>query len=53
MEKVKTKGIETKYVEIKTKSQGGVEHSKFKLVIPPNPKGQNHLERRHLKAKSR
>ena len=52
-DKKKIKVVDTHFIEVKSKSRAGVEYSKYKLMIPANPQGQNHSARRIEKAKNK
>ena len=44
----RTTGIQVKFVEVKTKSQAGVEYVHYTPVFPPGPQGLNHIAKRRL-----
>ena len=52
IKKDKVEVKETKYVEVRRKSNAGVEYIIYKLVIPALPAGHNHSAWRQLKGKN-
>jgi hypothetical protein len=51
--KKKEEGRKVIFTPIKTKSQAGIEYTKYKQVVPPNPAGMNHLEKKRYEAKNK
>lgn len=51
--KNKPQSFPAKFVEVKSKSQAGVEYTHYKLAVPNGAAGLNHLARRRQKARNR